>query len=191
MTVTASSSGSFLITPNVGLMIWTLLLFGISMLERLLRVAQRLGYREAVIVSKTPDLVATHLAKPSWARSEVALKFRLREADPVLIRDVVPRAERILLVSAGFYYDARLLKALSERDATTLLVDSAPPSLSVPLWKNAGVDFRGAALLDRKWLAHRQDDQFAGPPRVRPVPAAATPATQARNIAAWLRRYSR
>ena len=106
-------------------------LFGISMLERLLRVAQRFGYREAVIVSKTPDLVATHLAKPSWARSEVALKFRLREADPVLIRDVVPRAERILLVSAGFYYDARLLKALSERDATTLLVDSAPPSFGV------------------------------------------------------------
>jgi F-type H+-transporting ATPase subunit b len=27
----AASSGSFLITPNVGLMIWTLLLFGISM----------------------------------------------------------------------------------------------------------------------------------------------------------------
>ena len=27
----ASSSGSFLITPNVGLMIWTLLLFGISL----------------------------------------------------------------------------------------------------------------------------------------------------------------
>jgi F-type H+-transporting ATPase subunit b len=29
--VTAASSGSFLISPNVGLMIWTLLLFGISM----------------------------------------------------------------------------------------------------------------------------------------------------------------
>ena len=28
---TTASSGSFLITPNVGLMIWTLLLFGISM----------------------------------------------------------------------------------------------------------------------------------------------------------------
>jgi F-type H+-transporting ATPase subunit b len=27
----AASSGSFLITPSVGLMIWTLLLFGISM----------------------------------------------------------------------------------------------------------------------------------------------------------------
>jgi F-type H+-transporting ATPase subunit b len=29
--VPAASSGSFLITPNVGLMVWTLLLFGISM----------------------------------------------------------------------------------------------------------------------------------------------------------------
>jgi F-type H+-transporting ATPase subunit b len=32
LTPVASSSGSFLITPNVGLMIWTLLLFGLSML---------------------------------------------------------------------------------------------------------------------------------------------------------------
>ena len=31
MTGAAASSGSFLITPNVGLMIWTLLLFVISM----------------------------------------------------------------------------------------------------------------------------------------------------------------
>ena len=31
MATTAASSGSFLITPNVGLMIWTLLLFGVSM----------------------------------------------------------------------------------------------------------------------------------------------------------------
>ncbi|MGI8713602.1 MAG: F0F1 ATP synthase subunit B [Solirubrobacteraceae bacterium] len=31
MSINAASSGSFLITPNVGLMIWTLLLFGISM----------------------------------------------------------------------------------------------------------------------------------------------------------------
>jgi F-type H+-transporting ATPase subunit b len=31
MAATAASSGSFLITPNVGLMVWTLLLFAISM----------------------------------------------------------------------------------------------------------------------------------------------------------------
>src|SRR2546423_12147225 len=63
-------------------------LFGVSMLERLLRVLQRLGFREALILSKTPDIIAAHLAKPSWAREEVALDLRLRESDPVLISDV-------------------------------------------------------------------------------------------------------
>ena len=130
-------------------------LFGVSLLERLLRIAQRLGFRKALIVSNTPDAIAAHLAKPSWARAEMALSFRRREADPLLINDVAPGAERILLVSAGFYYDARLLKALSEKRATTLLVDSAPPSLTLPLWKDNSVDVRVAALLDREWLAGR------------------------------------
>ena len=53
MTVTASSSGSFLITPNVGLMIWTLLLFGISMLVlwklAFPRIAQALDRRQKAI----------------------------------------------------------------------------------------------------------------------------------------------
>ena len=133
-------------------------LFGISLLERLLRIAQRLGFREALILSKTLDAIATHLAKPSWARAEIALDLRRREMDPVLINDVAPAAQCILLVSAGFYYDARLLKALSEKEATTLLVDSAPPPPSVPLWKSESADFRGAALLDREWLARRQYD---------------------------------
>jgi len=131
-------------------------LFGISMLERLLRVAQRLGFREALILSKTPDVIAAHLAKPSWARGEMAVDFRRRETDPVLIHDVAPEAERILLVSAGFYYDARLLEALAESSATTLLIDSSPPAESVPLWKNEAVEFRGAALLDREWLGGRR-----------------------------------
>jgi 1L-myo-inositol 1-phosphate cytidylyltransferase / CDP-L-myo-inositol myo-inositolphosphotransferase len=158
-------------------------LFGVSMLGRLLRIAQRLGFREALILSKTPDAVAAHLAKPSWARAEVALNFRPRETDPVLISDIAPKAARILLVSAGFYYDARLLQTLSESDATTLLVDSAPPPQSIPFWKNEGVDFRGAALLDRDWLAHRRyevslRDQLssdAGTRRIRVCDAAAEP----------------
>src|SRR5256885_2486726 len=133
-------------------------LFGISMLERLLRIVQRLGFREALIVSKTPDEIAAHVAKPSWARAEVAVGLRRRETDPVLINDVAPGAERILLVSADFYYDARLLKALIERPGTTLLVDSGPPPESVPLWKGEGVEFRGAALLEREWLARRHYD---------------------------------
>jgi 1L-myo-inositol 1-phosphate cytidylyltransferase / CDP-L-myo-inositol myo-inositolphosphotransferase len=133
-------------------------LFGISMLERLLRIAQRLGFREAVILSKTPDETAAHVARPSWARAGITLDVRPREADPVLINDVAPGAERVLLVSGGFYYDARLLKALSERNATTLLVDSAPPPQSAPLWKGEGVEFRGAVLLEREWLAGRRYD---------------------------------
>jgi phosphatidylglycerophosphate synthase len=158
-------------------------LFGVSMLERLLRIAQRLGFREALILSKTPEAVATHLEKPSWARSDVTLNFRRRETDPLLINDVAPAAERILLVSAGFYYDARLLKALAERDTTTLLLDSAPAPQSVPLWKNEGVDFRGGALLDRDWLGRRQYDAAlldqlsadAGAGRIQVCDAAAEP----------------
>ena len=53
MATTAASSGSFLITPNVGLMIWTLLLFGISMLVlwklAFPRIAQALERRQHAI----------------------------------------------------------------------------------------------------------------------------------------------
>jgi F-type H+-transporting ATPase subunit b len=49
----ASSSGSFLISPNVGLMIWTLLLFGISMyvLAKLAfpRISEALDRRQKAI----------------------------------------------------------------------------------------------------------------------------------------------
>jgi F-type H+-transporting ATPase subunit b len=51
--VTTASSGSFLISPNVGLMIWTLLLFGISMyiLARLAfpRISEALERRQRAI----------------------------------------------------------------------------------------------------------------------------------------------
>src|SRR5436190_11166142 len=111
-------------------------LFGISMLERLLRVAQRLGFREALIVSKTPDAVAAHLARPSWARADLAVNFRRREIEAILIGDIAPGAERTLIVSAEFYYDARLLKNLAERSTTTLLVESAPPPDCARLWES-------------------------------------------------------
>ncbi len=131
-------------------------LFGISLLERLLRVVQRLGFREAIILSSSPDEVTTHLAKASWARAEVALSFRSRSAGAVRVGDVATGADRILVVSAGFYYDARLLKAMAGQTATTLLIDSAPPPESVALWSKQGGVFRAAALVDREWLS-RQD----------------------------------
>src|SRR4051794_26161523 len=120
-------------------------LFGISLLERLLRIAQRLGFREALIVSTTPEKIAGHLAKPSWARAEIALNFRTREPGPVSLSTVVSGNERTLIVSAGFYYDARLLKALAEQTRTTVLVDSAPPAATALLWQKKDTDFGGAA----------------------------------------------
>ncbi len=53
MLTPASSSGSFLISPNVGLMIWTLLLFGLSLfiLSRVAipRIAEALDKRQKAI----------------------------------------------------------------------------------------------------------------------------------------------
>ena len=131
-------------------------LFGISLLERLLRVVQRLGFREAIILSNSAEEVSAHLAKPSWARADVALSFRSPNAGAARVSDVATGADRVLVVSAGFYYDARLLKAMAEQTATTLLIDSAPPPESVGLWKGEGGDFRAAALLEGDWLS-RQD----------------------------------
>ena len=131
-------------------------LFGISLLERLLRVVQRLGFREAIILSNTVEPIEAHLAKPSWARADVALSFRSRIAGAARVSDVAMGVDRVLVVSAGFYYDARVLKALAEQTATTLLIDSAPLPDSVALWKGEGGDFRAAALLEADWLS-RQD----------------------------------
>jgi F-type H+-transporting ATPase subunit b len=53
VTIAASSGGSFLVSPNVGLMIWTLLVFGISMyiLSKLAfpRIAEALDKRQRAI----------------------------------------------------------------------------------------------------------------------------------------------
>jgi phosphatidylglycerophosphate synthase len=135
-------------------------LFGISLLERLLRVAQGLGFREAIIVSNSRQEIAAHLVKPSWARAGVALSFRPRIGNAVRVNEVMTGANRTLIVSAGFYYDARLLKTLAEQSVTTLLIDSAPPADSLTLWKGEGADFRAAALVEGDWFA-RQDHTAA------------------------------
>lgn len=131
-------------------------LFGISLLERLLRVVQRLGFREAIVISTSVEEIAAHLAKPSWARAELELSFRPRNAGAVRVNKVATGADRVLVVSAGFYYDARLLAALAEQTATTLLVDSGPPAECVALWKNRGGVFNAAALVERDWLSRQE-----------------------------------
>src|SRR6202035_3588181 len=101
------------------------------------------------------DEVSAHLAPPSWARADVALSFRRQIAGAARISEVATGAEQMLVVSAGHYYDARLLKTLAEQASTTLLIDSAPPPASVGLWSGHGV-VHAAALVERDWLS-RQD----------------------------------
>jgi phosphatidylglycerophosphate synthase len=153
------------------------MLFGISLLERLLRVGQRLGFREAIILSNSPEEISAHLRKRSWARADVAVSFRQRNSGAVRVSEVATGAGRILVVSAGFYHDARLLEAMAEQTATTLLVDSAPPPDCALLWQDcrasaspahpeAGgalaiqTSFWAAALIEGSWLS-RQDHTAA------------------------------
>ena len=81
MAITADSSGSFLITPNVGLMVWTLLLFGISMyvLAKLAfpRISQALDRRQHAIEESIDH--AEHIRKEA---DDVLAEYRerLREA---------------------------------------------------------------------------------------------------------------
>ncbi|HEV2804078.1 MAG TPA: CDP-alcohol phosphatidyltransferase family protein [Chthoniobacterales bacterium] len=121
-------------------------LFGISMVERLLRQAQRIGFREAIVLSTTPAEIAAHLAAPSWARAQISLSFHQREPGPVSMLQVAGK-ERALVVSAGFYYDARLLKTLAGKTTTTVLVDSRRPAETIRLWQKEPLDFSGAALV--------------------------------------------
>src|SRR3712207_9086226 len=74
-------------------------LCGISLLERLLRNLQRLGLREVTIVSSTPNEIAAHLRRPSWARA--AIRWRIG----------APQATRRLSVPAAAYYDQQIGRA--------------------------------------------------------------------------------
>jgi F-type H+-transporting ATPase subunit b len=91
MTVTASSSGSFLITPNVGLMVWTLLLFGISMLVlwklAFPRIAQALDRRQKAIEDSIDAADRTrHEADEILAEYRERLKEARGQADEIIDR---------------------------------------------------------------------------------------------------------
>jgi phosphatidylglycerophosphate synthase len=113
-------------------------LCGVNLLERLLRILQRLGFRRAIVFSTTPEIVGAELAKHSWAREQV-------------IADLVPRAngaltaqllleqtpsDRFLIVPGNIYCDARLLAALCAKTSPAALVDSNPPEFARSLIRN-------------------------------------------------------
>jgi F-type H+-transporting ATPase subunit b len=85
----AASSGSFLITPNVGLMIWTLLLFGISMyvLWKLAfpRISEALDRRQHAIEESID-----HAEKTRRDADELLAEYRER------LQEARSQAEQIL-----------------------------------------------------------------------------------------------
>jgi 1L-myo-inositol 1-phosphate cytidylyltransferase / CDP-L-myo-inositol myo-inositolphosphotransferase len=125
-------------------------LCGVNLLERLLRILQRLGFRRAIVFSSTPEIIGAELAKRSWARQQITAQFVKSAAKPVTASVISQQgqAERFLLIQANVYCDGRLLAALSARESSAALVDSNPPQFARHMVQNPC----GPALVTRDFL---------------------------------------
>jgi len=126
-------------------------LCGVNLLERLLRILQRLGFREAIVFSTTPGIVGAELAKRSWPREQIIVHLvsgATESLTPKLILEHRP-SDRFLIVPASIYCDARLLAALCAKDSSAALVDSNPPEFAQPLIRNPC----GPAFVTRDFLS--------------------------------------
>ncbi|PYK06565.1 MAG: hypothetical protein DME66_04195 [Verrucomicrobia bacterium] len=125
-------------------------LCGVNLLERLLRILQRLGFRRAIVFSTTPKIVGTELAKRSWAREQITVHLASGAIGPLTPQLVLEQSpsECFLIVPANIYCDARLLAALCTRDSSAALVDSNPPEFARSLIRNPC----GLALVTREFL---------------------------------------
>jgi hypothetical protein len=125
-------------------------LCGVNLLERLLRILQRLGFRSAIVFSTTPETIGAELAKRSWARDEIIVHVVSGAIGPLTPRHVLEQSpsERFLIVPANTYCDARLLAALCAKQSPAALVDSDPPEFAQSLIQNPC----GPALVTRDFL---------------------------------------
>ena len=141
-------------------------LCGISLLERMRRIALQLGFREAMILSNSVNAVAAHVANESWHRADVSLRFRERTGTKVTVGDIldcltvltIASDGRILIVFAGFYCDERLLRSVAGAQANSVLIDSDPPSIIAPLLENSdghSSQLLCATLLSSEWLSQK------------------------------------
>jgi phosphatidylglycerophosphate synthase len=125
-------------------------LCGVNLLERLLRILQRIGFRSAIVFSTTPEIIGAELAKRSWARQQIIVHLasgRIGRLTSQLVLDQ-SASERFLIVPANIYCDGRLLAALCAKDSSAALVDSNPPEFARHLIRNPC----GPALIPRDLL---------------------------------------
>jgi len=125
-------------------------LCGVNLLERLLRILQRLGFRRAIVFSTTPEIVGAELAKRSWAREQITVHLAPDAIGPLTAHLLLEQSpsERFLIVPANIYCDARLLATLCAKDSSAALVDSNPPEFACPFVRNPC----GPALITRGFL---------------------------------------
>ncbi len=126
-------------------------LCGVNLLERLLRILQRLGFRRAFVWSRIPEIVRAELAKRSWASEKVIIRVVSGGTGPLTHQLVLEQgqSERFLVVPANVYCDARLLAALCAKDSSSALVDSNPPEFARSLIRNPC----GPALVTKDFLS--------------------------------------
>ncbi len=131
-------------------------LCGVNLVERLLRILQRLGFRRAIVFSSTPEIIGAELAKRSWAREQITTQLVPTAAKPVTAHRILEQghAARFLIVPANVYCDGRLLAALSARNSPTVLADSNPPQFVQHLIQNPS----GPALVTRDFLLTCSDN---------------------------------
>jgi phosphatidylglycerophosphate synthase len=113
-------------------------LCGVNVLERLLRILQRLGFRRAIVLSRTPEIIGGELARRTWASEEIVVQLvphAIGHLTAQVLLNQIP-SERFLLVPANIYCDARLLAALCTKDSSAALVDSNPPEFARHLIQN-------------------------------------------------------
>jgi 1L-myo-inositol 1-phosphate cytidylyltransferase / CDP-L-myo-inositol myo-inositolphosphotransferase len=125
-------------------------LCGVNLLERLLRILQRLGLRSAIVFSTTPEIIGAELAKRSWARQQIIVHLTSGRIGPLTSQLVLDQSasQRFLMVPANIYCDGRLLAALCAKDSSAALVDSNPPQFARHLIQNPC----GPALVSRDFL---------------------------------------
>lgn len=124
-------------------------LCGVNLLERLLRILQRLGFRRAIVFSSAPEIIGDDLAKRSWAREELTVQLVSAAMTPLTVQLLLEQtAERFLIVPANIYCDARLLAAICAKNSSSALVDSDPPEFARSLIRNPC----GPALITRDFL---------------------------------------
>jgi phosphatidylglycerophosphate synthase len=115
-------------------------LCGISLLERLLRMLQRLDFTQTIVVSSTPEQIRAAIEPPTWAR-------RCLQARTILPDEInFPEGTRLLVLPGNFYYDSRLIAALLQAPESAQLIDSDPPEAVRPLLANCPTRHRNGWL---------------------------------------------